>query len=419
VTQVTAPESGHTFHNRLSHSLKVAQVARRNAERLQKLVKSKEITGAAARLVRSMDPDAVEASALAHDLGHPPFGHLAETVLHKKASEHVADGFEGNAQSFRIVTRLSVRDSKPGLDLTRGTLDGLLKYPWRHWPTDPSKPGKRSHKWGYYEDDFEAFDFAREYWPGETDHTLPGRSIEAEVMDWADDLTYAVHDVDDFFRAGLIPLDRLRASSGPEPAEVKRLRALLTDAQHTSPSTFPDHPVEALVDAIRRVVGLYGPDEAYEHTNTARMRMRNFGSRLITRYLEAFSVGNDSSGKPQLTIDPPMKREVQALQMLVWVYVIRRPGLAVVQHGQTRVVDDLFEYYYRASSPRQQDGGDHRLFPPGAKERLATCAGTSTERVRVVVDLISGLTEESAIQLHRRLAGGWSAPTLDATARIG
>jgi dGTP triphosphohydrolase len=83
------------------------------------------------------------------------------------------------------------------------------------------------------------------------------------------------------------------------------------------------------------------------------------------------------------------------------------------------VVEDLFDYYYKASSPRPQDGGDHRLFPPGAKERLATCAGTSTERVRVVVDLISGLTEEAAIQLHRRLTGGWTAPTLDATARIG
>jgi dGTPase len=134
VTQVTAPESGHVFHNRLSHSLKVAQVGRRNAERLRALAQAGDLARQAGEMAKSLDPDAVEASCLAHDLGHPPFGHIAEEVLNELAREHVGKdgGFEGNAQSFRLVTRLAQRASGGGLNLTRQTLDGLLKYPW-HW----------------------------------------------------------------------------------------------------------------------------------------------------------------------------------------------------------------------------------------------------------------------------------------------
>lgn len=418
ITQVTAPESGHTFHNRLSHTLKVAQVGRRNAERLQQLVRQEQIKGTAARLVRTLDPDAVEASCLAHDLGHPPSGHIAEEVLQRKASEHIADGFEGNAQSFRIVTRLAIRtDGGPGLDLTRQTLDGLLKYPWRHWPSDPARGQKRERKWGYYRDDAEAFEFARAGWPAETATALPERSLIAEIMDWADDLTYAVHDVDDFFRAGLVPLDRLAEREG---AERKRLRQLLDEAQIADPVGFPSENVDALVEAVGRIAAMHGLDAPYEHTVQARARMRSFGSKLITRYLEAFSLSDDpDSSRVRLSIKPKAAVEVTALKMLVVVYVVRRPGLAVVQHGQKRVIEDLFDFYFSASSPRGVDGGDHRLFPPGARQRLANSASTLTERARVVVDLISSLTESSAIQLHNRLSGGWSAPTLDATARIG
>jgi dGTPase len=416
VTQVTAPESGYLFHNRLSHSLKVAQVGRRNAERLQVLASRGEIEGAAAELVGSVDPDAVEASCLAHDLGHPPFGHIAETVLHKRAAEHVDDGFEGNAQSFRIVTRLSVRDSEiQGLNLTRETLDSLLKYPWRHWPKDPIKGGKRERKWGYYEDDKDAFEFAREGWPMEVKTRLPERCLGAEIMDWADDLTFAVHDVDDFFRAGLVPLDRLRR---PDDSEIKRLTELLNQIKDSDPESFPDYEVDELVDSARETIATYGPGEPYRHTMAARAELREFGSKLITRYLEAFILGNDpSDGTPKLSIDPEIVREVTALKMLVVVYVIHRPGLAVVQHGQQRLIEELFDFYFKASAADRD--GNHRLFPPGVRERLEAGEHTSAARARVVVDLVSGLTETAAAQLHRRLCGWGTGPALDATALMG
>lgn len=415
VTQVTAPESGHIFHNRLSHTLKVAQVGRRNAERLQHLADAKQITGAAAALVQAVDPEAVEASCLAHDLGHPPFGHIAEEELQARARDIVPDAFEGNAQSFRIVTRLSVRTADPGLDLTRRTLDGLLKYPWKHWPNDPTHR-KREDKWGYYSDDSDAFIFARDGWPAETADELPERCFEAELMDWADDLTYAVHDVDDFFRAGLVPLDRLAVKEGPDGPEAKRLAEMLKEAYSARPEAFPSRSIDELVAAATRVIGRFGPTAPYQHTTDARAEMRNFGSRLITDYLEAFSVADDpATGKVKLSIDEDARMQVDALKMLVVVYVVRRPGLAVVQHGQTRLIADLFKWYYAASEPK----GDRRVFPPGARERLEKCDDSGATRARVVIDLISGLTETSAMQLHQRLAGGRSASILDSTAVIG
>lgn len=147
VTQVVSADQGYVFHNRLTHSLKVAQIARRLAEKLLH-----EQSTLAERL-GGLCPDAAEAAALAHDLGHPPFGHLAEEALNDLCKEYnLADGYEGNAQSFRIVTTLAVGDGIdknaafiPGLNLTRATLNGLLKYPWMH-----GNNSKKLKKWGAY-----------------------------------------------------------------------------------------------------------------------------------------------------------------------------------------------------------------------------------------------------------------------------
>jgi dGTPase len=193
VTQVISPDEGHLFHNRLTHSLKVAQVARRIAERVLKL--QRQVADSV-----GIDPDVTEAAALGHDLGHPPFGHLAEEILNDLATKSgLADGFEGNAQSFRIVTRLALRSrDSDGLNLTCATLNALLKYPWLRGE------GPDTHKWGAYESEREFF-----HWARSRDTSDCRKTAEAEIMDWADDVTYAVHDMSDFFRAGLIPLDRL------------------------------------------------------------------------------------------------------------------------------------------------------------------------------------------------------------------
>ena len=198
VTQVVSPESGYVFHNRLTHSLQVAQVGRRLAERFH-VLQPNEVAES-----DGIDPDAVEAACLAHDLGHPPFGHLAEQALNVKSN--MAGGFEGNAQSFRIVARLAFRSPNyEGLDLSRATLNALLKYPWLR----NGNPAI-TNKWGAYECEERVFDFAR------ANQVENEPSLEAQIMNIADDITYSVHDMEDFYRAGLIPLHLLSTSDEQE-----------------------------------------------------------------------------------------------------------------------------------------------------------------------------------------------------------
>ena len=188
-------------------------------------------------------------------------------------------------------------------------------------------------------------------------------------------------------------------------------------APRREPDKRQDQPVEELLEAANRALTRAGPREAYEHTVDNRARMREFGSKLITRYLKAFHLV-ERGGEVMLEIDDEARCEVEALKLLVRVFVIRRPGLAVVQHGQERVIRGLFNRYFDASAA---DGkGDRRIFPPGAKERLADSGGSDEERARVAIDLIAGLTESGAVKLHQRLEGGQdSARALDATANLG
>jgi dGTPase len=388
VTQVTAPEPGHAFHTRLTHSLKVAQVARACA----RMLKQQNLTGTAAQLVAVLDPEAVEASALAHDLGHPPFGHIAEERLDANARE--AGGFEGNAQSFRILTRLAVQARNPrGLNLTRQTLNGVLKYPW-------ARSTAQRKKWGVYDDDLASFDWVRE------DSATNEPSLGARLMDWADDLTYAVHDVDDFYRAGLIPLDRLAAGG----TEVERFHSRLIETQQAGTESDADALVEALGDAL----SLFKINEAYSGAADQRIALRSFGSLLIGHYVDAVEVRDPNiPGKAVLVIDEKLVRQVRALKAATWLYVVRRPSLAVIQHGQRQMIDRLFEWYYDATG---QDG-DARLLPPAYQERLSSGA-SSSDRMRLVADLIASLSEQAAVELHRRLGGTGSGSAMDATARV-
>ncbi len=152
--------------------------------------------------IGGLDPEVVEAAALAHDLGHPPFGHAAERELDKLMRDAgVLDGFEGNAQTFRVLTKLAIRSSDfPGLNLCRATLNAVLKYPWYR----QTFPERRQQKWGAYGAESGEFAWVRGPEPRDT-----RKCAEAELMDFADDIAYAIHDVEDFYRAGLIPLDRL------------------------------------------------------------------------------------------------------------------------------------------------------------------------------------------------------------------
>jgi dGTPase len=205
VTQVTSPTASGSTHNRLTHALKVAQVGRRISENLRRKHPGLDPSKASDPRL-AVDPDVVEAAGLAHDLGHPPFGHMSEAKLNKLAKKQgCEEGFEGNAQSFRIVAALEVRgvSVSPGLGLTRATLNALLKYPF---PWDPK--GGETQKFGVFKEERPVFDWCRKGLQRPDQRTL-----EAEIMDWSDDITYAAHDLEDFYRSNFIPVSQLKSSS--------------------------------------------------------------------------------------------------------------------------------------------------------------------------------------------------------------
>lgn len=389
VTQVVSAEEGHVFHNRLTHSIQVAQVGRRLAE---KLVRENAILAGP-----TIDPDVVEAACLAHDLGHPPFGHIAEQELDRLATANcLPDGFEGNAQSFRIVTVLASASSiAPGLNLTRATLNAILKYPWLR-----GENPKIKDKWGAFESEKPQFNWAREL------ESVPERKLaqspEAFLMDVADDITYSVHDVDDSYRAGLIPIDRLRVDKRERRRfydEVFQRRAgkLPSDMD----SIFLEQSFDGLIDRIPQ-------EKPYAGTKRDRGLLRDLTATLIGDFVRAIKIEPGDFGVPRVSMVRERKGEVFMLKQLTWHYVIKNPALASQQHGQRTIVRQLFEIFRKTAVDRDEQNLD--VFPQGVREDLVAIhsSGRPTwaqEATRLVVDLIASLTEEQAIEIHHRLTG--------------
>jgi dGTPase len=385
VTQVASPEAGYIFHSRLTHSIKVGQVARGLAQRLKVLAGRGELDDSVVQLVEHLDEDATEAAALAHDLGHPPFGHLAERVLQRMA-KHAS--FEGNPQSFRIVTRLALRtdsltdEGAPiGLNLTKRTQNGLLKYPWLR---DEEAEG-HWEKWGAYADsDRKAFEWTRNGYPDNE------RSLEACLMDWADDVTYAVHDMDDFYRAGLIPLERLGVHHSSELSRFKRYLEETSASQQES---------ERLTEAADRLFaeGLISFDIPFGGHTDERVSLRRLGSKLIGIYIAAPQLSDTGNGTTvNFEIEEHIVDQVKVLKMLTWYYVIYRPSLAVIQRGQQQIIETLFEMYQEAV-----EQGESQLLPSLSAERIDKARGEASQE-RVIIDLIAGMTEAEAAEIYRR-----------------
>lgn len=388
VTQVAASAEGEVFHNRLTHTLEVAQIARRLAEKL--LAEQGDV----AEALGGIEPDVVEAAALAHDLGHPPFGHIAAEELDELVKQaQVLDGFEGNPQSFRIVTKLAVRhEGFPGLNLTRATLNGLLKYPWLR----ETGGGWKERKYGAYHAERDEFDWARKLYPGDD-----RRSVEAELMDWADDIAFAVHDVEDFYRGGLVPLDRLVKDDD----EVARFLDGVFERwrRQGRESEYSEHDLRTVFSEIVASLPL---TESYSGTRSQRSALRSLTAGLISRYVGAIRLRQPAhESEARVNIEEPAKMEITMWKELTWHYVINNPSLATQQHGQRRVIRDLFKIFLEAASSER----DWTIFPAGYRDQLERAEKDSSsaerERVRTVADLIAGMTEQQAFALYQRLTG--------------
>jgi dGTPase len=388
ITQVLTAQEGHVFHNRLTHSLKVAQVARRLAERL--VAEQPKI----AEAIGGVDPDVVEAAALAHDLGHPPFGHTAEEELDACARKAgLVDGFEGNAQSFRILTRLAIhRLDYYGLNLTRATLNAVLKYPWLRG-AERSDPKYR--KFCIYNLDKEAFCFVREA-------ANDQQSIEASIMDFADDITYSVHDLEDFYLAGLIPLELLAT-------DWDELDRFIAEWLRVSPHNRVAKVVKAnprrfqnFLNATYNLKGQYPPG-SFEQ----KAQIKRISSQLIQNYVQSVQLTTEYGDRGYLKYNLQREEELKFLQRIVWSYVISNPRLATQRYGQKRIIKTLFEIYLQAISDRDLSFIPARFVREflEIETNVSNAEELTQEQTRMAVDIVAGLSEAEAVIQYRRLIG--------------
>ena len=359
-TQVVAAGEEDFPRTRLTHSLEVAQVGREFGAAL------------------GCDPDVVDAAGLAHDLGHPPYGHNGEAALDAVAAP--CGGFEGNAQTLRALTRLEAKilapDGAPaGLNLTRAVLDATVKYPW------PRRAGER--KYGVYADDRPAFDWVRAAAPD-------GRCcLEAQVMDWADDVAYSVHDVEDGVHAGYVKIEAL------DRAAVCELAADAYSAESAGD----------LATVLDDLLDLPVLRDLADHDGSrgAQVALKRATSELTGRFVSAAVLATrERAGDGPLrryAADLVVPRRVAAecalLKAVAGRYVMNRRDVTTVQSRQRELLTELIDLL--------ADRAPAALDPALRPDWLA--APDDAARLRVVVDQVAGLTDLSAPAWHARLAG--------------
>ncbi|MBV8277298.1 MAG: dNTP triphosphohydrolase [Verrucomicrobia bacterium] len=380
VTQVTSPTASGSTHNRLTHALKVAQVGRRISENLLRSHPDLDPSQAADPSL-AIDPDVVEAAGLAHDLGHPPFGHVSEEQLNKLAKQQgCEEGFEGNAQSFRIVAALEIRgvSLSPGLGLTRATLNALLKYPS---PWNPQ--GAEKQKFGFFKEEKPVFDWCRSGLQHPEKKTL-----EAQIMDWADDITYAAHDLEDFYRTNFIPVSKLKRS---RTERSKVIDEMIEDGKITTDQRVKYRKVlKGIASAMPR-----GP---YVASRIQRQNIRSFVSYLVGKWINSTKFENRS-----LKFDSEAQAEVAVVKAITWKYVIRGPTLQALQKYQVRLVEEVFHLLTRVGHGHGKDKRQSNAsvqIPPNFMD-LLKAAPDKAGRTRVVIDVLATMGEEQVANIHR------------------
>ena len=365
-TQVVVPWESDFPRTRLTHSLEVAQIGRELGQ------------------VLGCDPDVVETAGLAHDLGHPPFGHNGEQALDEVTQS--CGGFEGNAQTLRILTRLEAKvasddGTSVGLNLTRATLDATTKYPW---PRTSDRV-----KFGVYADDLASFEWVRRDAPAER------RCLEAQVMDWADDIAYSVHDLEDAVHAGHLPLGSLR-----DPDD-RRALIDLTQSRYAKGSEW-----NALEAALDRLLALpYWPRE-YDESHQAMADLKATTSELIGRFCRAAESATvqENGRRPlgrydaDLIVPADTRAECAVLKAITAQYVMLRPGAPERYAEQRDIVTELTHL--------MAEGAPGTLQPIYAAWYAQ--ADDDPARLRVVVDQVAALTDAGAESLLMQLRPGGS-----------
>lgn len=360
-TQIHTAGTDDFLRTRLTHTLEVSQIGRELGDAF------------------GCDADLVELGCLAHDIGHPPFGHNGESALNTVMAGH--GGFEGNAQTLRVLSRLESKTfdeagNSLGLNLTRASLDATIKYPWGQ--------SHNSLKFGYYEDDLPIFSWVRRSAPD-------GQCFEAQVMDWADDVAYSVHDVEDAIVAKHLNLDILQS-----PNEIDEVIALAQNHYLNVDS-------EILLEAINRLKSLDFWMQSYDESQRALAQLKNFTSLLIGRFCGSvieetklhYAGKNLTRYNAKLIVPDWARHEVAILKTLANRYVMQREGVESVHQEQQEKLVFLVQYIV------QMDGTP---LEPWLEARWNS-ASTESEKLRVAVDQVASLTDISADLWCRKFSG--------------
>jgi len=377
-TQVVRAGSTDFPRTRLTHSLECAQIGRELGASL------------------GCDPDLVDAACLAHDIGHPPFGHNGESALAALADAGGAlacGGFEGNAQSLRLLTRLEPKVQGAGLNLTRATLDAALKYPWFPASAPATSPGQENvtlhlpAKYGAYQSDVAAFEWIR---AGAPDRR---RCLEAQVMDWADDVAYSVHDVEDGLQADLVSLKNLNDHS-------ERMRISAVALAHYCP---PEWGVTAaeLETVFAAFMRLDCWQFSFDGGPASLAAAKNLTSELVGRFCQAAEQGTRAVAGPaplgryaaDLVVPRRQLLECALLKAVAAHYVMTRRDAMEEQAREREVITELALAIDRGA-PATLDP----VFQPAWDG-----ADDDRERHRVIIDQIASLTDTSALAWHDRL----------------
>jgi dGTPase len=430
-TQVVTPGEADFFRTRLTHTLEVAQGARRLAELLNRQADHARLSydvGPGVTLsdedvvelpadCQRIDPDLCEAVAVLHDLGHPPYGHLGEQALAEELREHTGAGkaverdvsFNANAQSFRLAVRtLRHKSEVAGLQLTRAVLDGALKYPVVYdddvgrWSVEPSETAD--------------FQWVRADVP---EHLKGEQTLEAQVVDLADDVAYVQHDLDDWYRAGYMPLAELavnremqrslrdwvlakweRRGRVPDeftPADVRDAFHMLFE---------PEQPFGSFAVAVRQSSNVWDPRSTDAREAFQVMRSLLFDDVFDPKHVRI--VERDGAQKAPrryrfaLHVERDIRLRHDLLKELLWRYVVSDVRLATQQFGQRRAMRALTHDHVTAAISEDEESWN--VFPLEDRDRLRNAADTEG-RLRVAVDFISALTDAGAHERYARLGG--------------
>ncbi len=354
-TQVLAPGADDFPRTRLTHTLEVAQIGRELGEAL------------------SADPDLVETACLTHDLGHPPFGHNGESALHEIAKDF--GGFEGNAQTFRILTRLEsktfIAERSVGLNLTRASLDASTKYPWEFDGENP--------KFGYYQEDYEIFEWVRKY--SESNK----KTFECQIMDFADDIAYSVHDVEDAIHSGLVDLKSLNSKSVAN--DLFNLANEFYGGLHTI-----DFYEEQLTYLLSQPYWV----QDFDGSQKSLASLKNMTSNLIGYFAQKaeqatknhYSNETLKRYEANLILEEQVKAQILILKSIANLFMLQRPGAKEHYQRERLVIQELFVRL--SNDPNRMD----RMFFQNFEN-----ASDETSQKRAIIDQIASLTDASAYRL--------------------